>query len=232
MNQSKTPFPKISDEQLSMVLLVLRYCCVTLELLQHLSPGTDRETLRVRMCRLQKQRWLAKTILGGGEPCYALGPRALRLFGLRRQSGFPFAQAGLLQHLAIASFCALAGYERMLRDDFRTRFPGVYRPGLPTRNFCIDRRDDSRLCWVLVDHASEPRRFKSKAGKVISRLLGNPAVEGLMATGQFRIVIITATPEKQARIQEQLSADVPTRAVIEVIAIPSLLPLYLHSMDA
>lgn len=228
MSRSTATLPNLSQDLWQVLLLIVRYRALTLELLQLLCPDVARDALRMRLDALQKQSWLVSLGLTSGERCYALAPRAQRLFGVHQTRGFPFTGDGLLQHLGIASLCGMAQYSRLLSDEFRARYPAAYRPGLPLQNFCLDQQDTGRLCWAVVDHASEPRRFRSKIGRIIARWLGTPALEQLMRSGQLRIGVITAVPEKQKRIEQALAADAPWTAAVDVVAIPSLLQFYLQ----
>src|SRR5258708_6300477 len=103
--------PSLSESQWKTVELYERYGALTLDLQQRFCPTESRDAIRMCIERLRKEQWTCKTMLAGGEPCYALGVRAQRLLGMHHRPGFPFSQDGLLAYLGVATFCALARFE-------------------------------------------------------------------------------------------------------------------------
>ena len=130
--------------------------------------GGRRDTLRIRLDRQCPTGWLCRTHLEDRQPCYALGRRGQQWFGVRGRKGFPFGKDGLLQHIGIATFCALAGFRRLLPEEFFSTFKECKEPKLPSHSYCLDESNPESLAWIVVDHASTARRFYDKVSKIVA----------------------------------------------------------------
>lgn len=225
MNQLMERPAELTELQWQDFQEIARYRTQTLELLLR-HRQESRDALRIRLERACRQGWLAKTPLTGGEACYALGTRGQRLMQMHHRPGFPFSTDGLLQHMAIALFCTLTGFHRLLPGEFYDKFPSAYRHGLPSQNYCLDRADEERVYWALVDHASEPKRFPEKVARVVSKRLGLAGFDEMFCAGKFGIVIITALPDKKRQIERALDNDAPMSVPVSVVSIPPLLQFF------
>lgn len=225
-----SPFAKparMSEKSWADLYQILRYRALSVNLLTALSAPHAAPGMPERLTRLARAKWLSFTRLQDNEQFFALGTRACRYFGVHYRSGFPFGNDGLLQHVAIATFCAASGFERLLPGEFQKRFPECHRAGLPAHSYCLDREAPDKVAWLLVDHGADAFRFHDKATRVISKRLLLPGFERLFAEKRFRIIVLTATPEKAVRVEKAISERAPLTTPHSVVALPSLSQFFL-----
>lgn len=226
MTNSIAERPRISELVWSSINLLHRYRALSLDLFQTFIPNQRRDTLRVALDR-QCPAWLCRTTLEDRQPCYALGRRGQHWFGMRPKKGFPFGKDGLLEHIAIATFCALAGYRRLLPEEFKSQFEDCHRKGLSAQGNCIDEANPGRIAWVIVDHASSANRFGAKLANVLANRLPLKGFQQLLYEERFQLVVLTAEEDKAKQIRSHLEERAPLSAPVSVIAIPGLLQFLL-----
>lgn len=217
----------LNARQWSILDTIDRYRIQPLDLLLAHYRDESRDAVRMQVERLIRRNWLTKTQFAGGVTYYALGTRSQRLFGLHHRPGWPFSQDGNLEHSAIGQFCALAGYERMRPEEFHARFPGIHRRGLPAQRYCLDLENQSKVAWVVVDHALDVRRFPGKIANVVAKRLALPGFDELVRQMRFQIVVLTATAQKRDRIREVLE-QAPVCVPFDVLSFPSLLQFFIR----
>jgi hypothetical protein len=214
--------PRVSALTWTCISLLHRYFALSLDLFQAFMPDERRDTLRVTLDR-QCTTWLCRTELEDRQPCYALGRRGQQWFGLRSKRGFPFAKDSLLKHVGIATFCALAGYRRVIKDEFASLFPEVQRKGQGTDRFCVDEKSPERLAWIVVDRPTAAQQFHGKLTTFIAKRYQNDGLERLIAEERLQLVIVTAEERKAEQIRAHLYERNRLDAPVSVIPIPSLL---------
>lgn len=213
--------PDISNELWEDLCELLRYRALTVKLFDHLaesrSPGRHK-----RLTRALKRKWVSSTRLATNEAVFALGSRSSKYFGVHHRSGFPFGNDGLLQHIGIATFCAASGFQRLLPGEFQRLFPECHRSGLPAHSNCLDLKDPTQVSWTIVDRGAGAFRFYEKASKVVAKRLAIPGFRAMIDDKRFRIVVITATPEKSKQIQRHVTERPSLSAPVFAVVIPSL----------
>lgn len=215
-----------------MVDLIARYRLLTLTMLSLFFPDENPDSLRVLLSRLVASGWLRKLPLANREHYYCLGPKAERnIVSPAKRSHRPwhgFGHDGVIQHLAIGLLCARNGLLRLREEEFIEHFPGYSRPGLPSQNYLV-RADGSEdtIYWALVDHATSPKQFPRKIGKVTASRFALPAFRERILAGGFAIAVLTGSAGKARRIENAIAEDRSQYANAGVIVVPELEPLLL-----
>ena len=212
---------------------VARYQLTTLRALcqvpafQHTPPAVLRRRLRT----LQRTGRLQSVPLFHNHDYYCLTARDGDPSRAR-----PFSEPVKLRAYAMLLFCCLgdASRERLTRRELETHFPQLYEPGLPLHYYVDTTGEVPRLGFLRVDVGGYGR-WDRVLGKARHDVLKHEARSGfreLIRQRRFEITILTALPQKAARIcdtirQESHSLD----ACVRVSAASELLYLIAPPQD-
>ncbi len=121
----------------------------------------------------------------------------------------------------------LAGFRRLLPEEFFSTFKECKEPKLPSHSYCLDESNPESLAWIVVDHASTARRFYDKVSKIVADRLPYDGFRKLFEAHRFQIVVLTAEEQKVNQIRSVFNERCPQSVPVSVIAIPGLLQFLL-----
>ncbi|MHC4880387.1 MAG: hypothetical protein ACYTGL_28390 [Planctomycetota bacterium] len=135
-----------------------------------------------------------------------------------------------LRAYAMLLYCCLgtAQRERLTRSELHTHFPVLSEPGLPLNYYVDSSGDTTRLGVLRVDLGGRGRwdRILGKARDDVLKHQGRTGIRDLIRQGQFEVTIMTALPQKAARICDTMTSEShPLDACIRVSSASELLYL-------
>lgn len=224
--------PSPDDQSLEPILEHLaRHRLTELSALRRL-PGLDRlkiGRLRELLREGRRKRLIESAPLYQGARYWYLQPDGAATRGLSAERSGPLGEAAKLRAYAMLRYCWLSGCPRHLltADELKRYLPTAHRPGLPS-GYYFEPDGKGRLGLLRIDAARKgrwDRSLHSLRQDINSHVLYD-AFRQLVAAGRFQITLLTALPQKAARMREALLALPDARRVpVEVIAMSELLPL-------
>ena len=217
---------------------------VLLEVLQHIeqykltvgeaikrlpSFHKSNEKLVIRTLRkMERQSFIGSAELHKGLTYWFLQPRGCKQLRLVEHKHGPLSEMAKFRAYAILHFCCLTHQQRrrLTENDFQQRLPEFNRPGLPS-TYYFDQSGQGRLGFIRVDCAYAgrwDRIIQTIHEDVESHLRRLPWLQ-LINAGRFDYTLLTALPEKASRIRTSLNATRLANVNVQVIAVPTLMPL-------
>lgn len=143
---------------------------------------------------------------------WALSPEAAAARQLDTYYAKPLAPEVLVRTFGVLAFCCLGTTprRRLSLETFRTRFPDLYKPQLPSSWYYVDSESGKeRLGYILVDFASDVMRLVRRVRRAVGQRLGSglPAFAALIRNGEFTVTVVTAHEEKKARLVAALKKE-------------------------
>jgi hypothetical protein len=143
---------------------------------------------------------------------WMLSPEAAAARQLDAGYAKPLAPEVLVRTFGVLAFCCLGPTprRRLSLESFRTRFPDLYKPQLPSSWYYVDsEHGQERLGYIIVDFASDAMRLVRRVRKAVAQRLGSglPSFAALIRNGEFTVTIVTAHDEKKARLAGALKKE-------------------------
>lgn len=211
------------DRQL--LLFVARYRAATEALLRRALFGQSSRRANVRRVvrRLVRQGLLEQVTLAPGQKYFVLTRRGCRAVNMSARAPRPLTEQSLPVVLAIAWFCVRTGVSRLTDQEFRQRYPELWKPGLRSSAYYLTQTPQGlKLGMFLVDRGGTPRRLKGKIRRLITQRASLPAFAALIAAKRFHITVLTGLPAQQQHLRRHLKRRFFRRVEIDVALIPEL----------
>lgn len=147
----------------------------------------------------------------------------------RKQFG-PLSEQAKIRNFAILHHCCMKNTRRrrLSSAEIEQYFPDLHRPGLPRNYYITLDTTKPRLGFFRIDVGGRGRwdRVVAKCCDDLHRHWANQAVREFIKRDLFELTLITALPQKAARIQRTLiESNDPRIGMICVQPVPELLNL-------
>ena len=142
----------------------------------------------------------------------------------------PLSEVAKIRNYAMLSFCCLSQHQRqrLTADDIQRFVPDLYRIGMPSNYYVEADGPQSRLGFLRVDTGGHGRwdRVLAKAREDIRKHSLFKSIEEFVGRGLFEVSIVTALPQKAARLQKAIE-DWPAeqQSLIRITTCPELINL-------
>ena len=194
-----------SDRDRLILEHVARYRLTTLEAIQRVVLlGLSRNAVSKIVNRLCDAGLLQKHTLQYPTNYFLLGELAVRNFGLGSHRATPLGPQSLPHEFAVLAFATLGTQQhlRLNAVEVKRRCPCLLL-SLAAAPHCLDAANVLEL--VRVDLGGPADHVARKCVADVAERCRIPEFLALVTSGQFRLVIITATTEKVAAIQRALN---------------------------
>lgn len=209
---------------------VLRYRITTNEVIRkRFFRGRQRPNAVAKVtARLCRARLLAKYPLYHPRIYFVLGPVGCQHLGVSTHRSLPLGPQALPTEYAALAYSQLgtARHQRLTRAELRQRYPWL-TPALAEFPHCLDEsQGTSVLELIRVDLGGKSDHVVRKClSDLDSRRTLSPFLS-LLKQKQFRLVVMTGTPEKATAIQNSLAQHVwPDGFSIHLAIVQDLLQL-------
>ena len=222
--------------QRSLIDHVTRYRMTVIPAIEQLTGfrGLSRHVLREELQQLCCSKILGSASLfrdrhyyylanAGHEAGTGTDNTASRHFG-------PLSEVAKIRNYAMLSFCCLSQQrrQRLTVEDIQRFVPDLYRIGMPSSYYVEADGPHSRLGFLRVDTGGHSRwdRILAKAREDIRTHSLFESISEFVDRGLFEVSIVTALPQKAARLQQAIEDwPVEQRSLIRVAACPELINL-------
>lgn len=208
MEQDRLAARKLSKRDRALVEHVARYRLTTREVVHSLFlPEAHINAATKVLLRLTASGVLAKHPLCGTRDYWTLSPALAQLLGRRSTWGTALAYEGLIRHYGVLAFCHGGKIRRELltQAEFVARFPDHDDSSLLGHPYYVDQvAGHDCLGLILVNDLEDHLRIVKKCRRVIHRRLENAGFRRTINAGRFVVAIVTAFPEKKAKLEEAL----------------------------
>ncbi len=218
---------RITGRQRSIIEHVGRYRLTTLEVLGRvILPGTSRNALSKIVNRLCLAGLLVKYPLVHPTHYFVLGQAAAHLFGAGEHRAVPLGPQSLPIEYAVLVYATLSQQPRIRQTtaEILARWPWLL-VGLTNSPHCFDERNQV-LELVRVDLGGPADYVARKCAADVTCRRQFAEFAPLVAQQRFRLVVVTATPEKAVAVQQALDRhDWPVGLLMHLSIVPRLLTL-------
>lgn len=222
MSQRK---PYLTRRDRRLLQFVARYRAATEDMLRRVLLGQSnrRPSIHRVVRRLVRQGLLNQVQLQPGQNYVVLTRRGCRAIGVSDRPPRPLTEQSLPAALAIAWHCLRTGVTRLTDQEFRQRYPELWKPGLrSSAYFLVETPQGLKLGLFLVDRGATPRRLKGKLRRLITQRAALPAFAALIAAKRFRITVLTGLSAQRQNVRRHLKRPFFRRVEIEIALIPEL----------
>ena len=204
-----------------------RYRLTTLEVLGRVVlPGTSRNALSKVVNRLCVAGLLAKFPLIHPTHYFVLGQAAAHILGAGEHRSVPLGPQSLPIEYAVLIYATLGQLPRIRQTNAEILARCPWLPvSFTTAPHCFDDRNQV-LELVRVDLGGPADHVARKCAADLICRRRFPEFAPLVAQQRFRLVVITATPEKAAAVQQALDRhDWPVGLLMHLSIVPRLFTL-------
>ena len=234
MRESILQLSAISERDREIINHVARYRLTTTSVLcspqlLDLTPRAARKTLR----RLSELEYIASYPLIHPLRYYVLGKRATKALGLTSHRSFPLGPQSLPTEYAtlIHATQAKQPRQRLKRAEVLSHYPWLPKP-LATATHCRESMSGI-IELVRVDLGGTPDHIVRKCVRDLHARLCISEFVPVVRSGQFRLVIVTATAEKGTALRQAIDRhELPVGLPIHFSIVPQLLSLTTRQHDA
>lgn len=227
-----------TDRQQSLIDHVRRYRMTVLPALEQQAGfcGLTRRGIREELQRLIQSGKLGSASLFRDRTYYYLN-RVERHAGIATDEANvtmtgtgPLSEVAKIRNYAMLSFCCLSEHKRrrLTADDIQQFVPDLYRIGMSSNYYVEVDGPQSRLGFLRVDTGGRGRwdRVLAKAREDIRTHSLFPSIAEFVDRGLFEVTIVTALPQKAARLQQAIEDwPVAQRTLIRIATCPDLINL-------
>jgi hypothetical protein len=173
--------------------------------------------------RLRRQGLLRRVQYSTTQAYFVLTRRGCRALGTAPHLPRPLTEQSLPATAAIAWYCVRQQVTRFMSEEFRQRYPQLWRRGLPCSSYYLTKNDQGLVLGMfLIDRGGTPRRIKGKLRRIIAQRRNLPAYTSLIEAGRFRVTILTGLADQRQNIQRYLGRARFGRLEIDVALVPEL----------
>src|SRR5207248_1038274 len=127
--------------------------------------------------------------------------RGCRAIGISDRTPRPLTEQSLPAVLAIGWYCLRTGVTRLTDQEFRHRYPALWKPGhRSSAYFLVETPQGLKLGLFLVDRGASARRIKGKLRRLITQRSSLPAFAALIGAKRFRITLLTGIAAQQQHV--------------------------------
>lgn len=229
--------PETTDESNVSALLehLARYRLTEFAVLKRLPVFSDWSSrdLRQLLRDCKRQRLIGSAPLHHAARYWFLEFQGAIRTGLTEQFSGPLSEVAKLRAYAVLRYCCHSEpmRHRLTADELKQHFPTLHRPGMPN-HYYFDPQGEGTIGLLRIDAGNRgrwDRSIQSLRQDISSHFLRD-GFRQLALAGRFRITLVTVHPRKANRLSEALKQhrDVQ-RILVEVVAMPELLPLVVPS---
>ena len=215
-----------SDRDQLILNHVARYRMTTLDSIRRVVlPGISKNAASKIANRLCDGGLLQKHKLLYPMNYFVLGELAVRRFGIGIHRAEALGSQSLPQEFALLAFATLGMHQhlRLNAAEVKRRYPWLPL-AFATAPHCLDEANVLEL--VRVDLGGPADHVARKCATDLAERGRVPEFLTLVATGQFRLVIITATTEKVTAVQRALTNHLwPPGLLLHFTVVPQLLSI-------
>ena len=215
-----------SDRDRLILEHVTRYRLTTLEAIRRVVlRGLSRNAVSKIVNRLCDAGLLRKLPLLYPMNYFVLGALAVRSFGIGVHRAEPLGPQSLPQEFALLAFATLGTHQHLRLNvaEVKRRYPWLPL-SFAAAPHCLDEANVLEL--VRVDLGGPAGHVARKCLEDLTERCRVPEFLTLVAAGQFRLVIITATTEKVAAIRRSFKHHLwPPGLLVHFSVVPQLLSL-------
>ncbi len=191
--------------------------------------GQTLKSTRRRLANAVRDGQLGIAPLYRNRRYYYLTPSGAESAGAPRHG--PLGEAAKARAYAMLRFCRSddASRQRLTAEDLQEHFRELYRPGM-SGGYYVDTSDGRwpRIGLLRVDFGGRGRwdRIVQRVRRDIEAHATERGFRPLLARQALEMAVVTALPQKAARIRQALAAHRDARRIpVRVIAMPDLLHL-------
>lgn len=235
MKDRKTaPPPQLKPRDLQVVEFVARYRLATVEALRRaVLPDLSANAIAKLVNRLDALDLLRKYTLCHPVRYFVLGEAGAKAVGRRFKRTWALGPQSLPIEYAVLSYCTnrYPPRRRLTVQEVRAGWPW-----LPAVSAAAPHALDGSsptLELLRVDLGGPADHVARKCARDVNARRRFAEFAALVATGRFRLVVITATPEKAAAVRQALDRHVwPSGLRIHASVLPQLLPFTARGRNA
>ncbi len=205
---------------------VTRYRLTTLDAIRRVVlPGLSRNAVSKIANRLCDAGLLRKHRLLYPMNYFVLGELAVRSLGIGVHRAKPLGSQSLPQEFALLAFATLGTHQHLRLNAAEVKRRCPWLPfSFAAAPHCLDEANVLEL--VRVDLGGPADHVARKCAANLTERCRVPEFLTLVAAGQFRLVIITATTEKVAAIHRALKHHLwPPGLLVHCSVVPQLLSI-------
>jgi len=226
-NPQSTTTARLARRDQAILDHVGRYRLTTNEVLHHsLFDGCQPNAVTKVTSRLCRGDYLRKFPLCYPRSYFTLGSCATSLLGLPDNRMLPLGPQSLPTEYGVLAFAVRrkSSHVRLTRHELSERFPAL-PAGLTEQPYCLDENCNV-LELVRVDLGGAADHVARKCEADVAARRDERPFSILLAEKRFRLVVVTATTEKAAAIQQSLSQRLwPDDLLLHIAVVSDLLTL-------
>ena len=220
---------RLSNRDREIVADTVRCHIMTNEILhEHRFPNQRANAVTRVTARLCREEWLSGFPLNYPRKYFVPGKRAVKHHGIDESRSFPLGPQSLPTEYACLEyvFNLQIRRTRITTEEIRRRLPW-YAGEWCTSPHCLSVSDDMAILELLrVDLGGPADHVARKCRVDIERRCEQTEFRRFLQEETFRLVVITATTDKAAAIQQSLDRHLwPSELKMHIAVIPALLPL-------
>ena len=208
---------RLTDRDRQIIDHVARYRLTFREIVQKLFlPECDINAVTKVLSRLTVAGLLARHQLHNMRYCWTLSVKSALQRGLDDKRANALGYEAAVYHYGVLMFCCGGGTLRQLltSKEVDQQFPEHSHRSLLRSAYYVDHHDgQDRLGLILVDRGEDYQRLVRKCRREVYRRQEIPAFFKRIREGGFVISIVTAFPEKKAKLEQALE-DPSYRSVL------------------
>ena len=191
--------------------------------------GYKGSTVRRLLGSLCKSGAVGRASLYRGEEYFYLGQLPQGPTTVQARTG-PLSEPAKIRNYALLHHCCLGTVKRrrLTANDLQSHLPELHRPGVPLNYYINVDASLPRLGFVRVDVGGRGRwdRVLAKCQEDLRLHWSHTGCREFIRRDLFEVTVITALPQKAARLQRTLTElDDPRTNLIRVSACPELINL-------
>ncbi len=221
-----TDIPRLDERDLRILQHVARHHLTINRVLHRLFfPDSQPNSIVKVTSRLCRTQMLQRFPLVHPQVYFTLTAKACRQLGGTPSRSQPLGPQALPSELAALLYCTCGPsyHQRLTNHEVREQFP--WFPAA-SRHEIYSVVADQAMEWIRTDLGGPGHHIVRKTYRRLLRLLESPLFVQAVKHGLFRIVFLTATPQKAQVIRDALQQhEWPDAILLHLAVIPQLLPL-------
>lgn len=205
---------RLTDRDREILAHIGRHRLTTMQAVHRLFfPGLQAEAAESTLRRLREAGFIESRRLFEAARYYYLTKLAANEVGCPDSVTRPPGPQSITAHFGVLAYCCLMTKPRRLLtfDEFRTAYPTLHEPGLPSSRYYVDDDDPARprLGWIEVDVGANIHPLVRKCHHRISRRLSLPSFRELIREKGFLVVLVTGNAGKAEKLKRAIDNDRP-----------------------
>ena len=229
MNGPVNDRPRLTERDRAILRHIMRYRITTNEVLHRtMFAGMAANSVTKMTRRLCRMQYLRQFPLIHPQTYFVAGERAVRDFGISVHRTRPLGPQSLPVEYAVLAYSTLGkeAHFRLTISEITQRYSWI-PPSISEQPHC-ERRQEKNVVLesIRVDLGGAADHIARKCDSDLQSRVGHPEFYALVADRRFRAVVLTATTDKAAAIEQSLSTHLwPESYAIHLATVPELLQL-------